>query len=176
MVVTGEYASGTIRTTLSATPRRMLVLAGKTLVAGAGMLALGEALTFGCFYLGQAILSGGGAPYANLGQPGVARAVLMTGVFLALIGLIGMGLGLIIRSTAGAISAFAGVIFLLPLLLHELSGNPAKYAPIQMVSNSISATVMTPGQVSPTLGLFLMAGYAAAVLAAGAFMFRLRDA
>jgi hypothetical protein len=176
MLVTGEYASGTIRTTLSATPRRMLVFAGKALVAGAGLLALGEVLTFGCFYLGQAILSGGGAPSAHLGQPGVARAVIMTGAFLALIGLLGMGLGLIIRSTAGAISAFAGLIFLLPLLLHQLSGNPAKYAPLQMVSNSISATVMNPGQVSPTLGLFLMAAYAAAVLAAGAFMFRLRDA
>jgi ABC-type transport system involved in multi-copper enzyme maturation permease subunit len=176
MVVTGEYASGTIRTSLSAAPRRPLFLVGKAVVAGAGMLIIAEALAFACFALGQAILSGGGAPSAHLGQPGVARAVIMSGVFLALFGLLGMGLGVIVRNTAGAISAYVGVTFLLPLLLHQLAGNPARFTPVQILANSVSVTVTNHGQLSPTIGLLLMVVYSAAVLVAGAFMFSSRDA
>jgi hypothetical protein len=176
LVVSGEYASGTIRTSLSATPRRLLFLGGKAVVAAAGMLVVAEALTFSCFYLGQSILSGGGAPHASFGQPGVARAVIMSGAFLALFGLLGMGLGVIVRSTAGAISTYVGLTFLLPLVLHQLSGNPAKYAPVQILSNSVTATVKNFGQVSPVIGLFLMVSYVAVTLAAGAALFRLRDA
>ncbi len=176
LVVTGEYASGTIRTSLAAAPRRPLFLAGKALVAGTGMLVICEMLTFGCFALGQAILSGGGAPSAHLGQPGVARAVIMSGLFLALFGMLGMGIGAIVRSTAGAISAYVGVTFLLPLLMRQLSGNPARYTPVQMLANSVSVTVRNPDQLSPTLGLVLMVAYAAAVLVAGAVLFISRDA
>jgi ABC-2 type transport system permease protein len=176
MVVTGEYASGTIRPSLSATPRRPLLLVGKAVVAGAGLLVVAEALAFGCFALGQAILSGGGAPSAHFGQPGVARAVIMSGAFLALFGMLGMGLGAIVRNTAGAISTYVGVTFLLPLLLHQLAGNPARFTPVQILSNSVSMTVPDHFQVSPTLGLLLMVAYAAAVLVAGAVIFMSRDA
>jgi ABC-type transport system involved in multi-copper enzyme maturation permease subunit len=176
MVVTSEYSSGTIRTSLSATPRRPLLMAGKALVTGTAMLVVGVALSFVCFGLGQAILSGGGAPSAHFGQPGVLRAVLLSGVFLGLFGLLGMGIGAIIRNTAGAISAYVGVAFLLPLLLHQLAGNPAKYTPVQILSNSVSATVTNHGQLSVTLGLVLMIAYTAAALVAGAVMFMARDA
>jgi ABC-type transport system involved in multi-copper enzyme maturation permease subunit len=176
MVVTGEYSSGTIRTTLAATPRRPLLLAGKVLVGGVAMLVLCEALSFVCFALGQAILSGGGAPSAHLGQPGVARAVFVSGLFLALFGLLGMGIGALIRNTAGAISAYVGVTFLLPLLLKQLSGNPARYTPVQILANSVSSTVKNANQVSPTIGLVLMVAYTAAALLAGLAVFMSRDA
>jgi ABC-type transport system involved in multi-copper enzyme maturation permease subunit len=176
MVVTGEYSSGTMRTSLSSAPRRPLLMAGKALVTGTAMLVLCEALSFACFAIGQAILSGGGAPSAHLGQPGVVRAVLLSGLFLALFGLLGMGIGAIIRNTAGAISAYVGVTFLLPLLLHQLAGNPAKYTPLQILSNSISATVPSYGHVSVTLGLVLMVVYTAAAMIGGTVMFMARDA
>jgi ABC-2 type transport system permease protein len=176
MVVTGEYSSGTIRTSLAATPRRPLLLAGKALVAGAAMLALCEALSFVCFGLGQAILSGGGAPSAHLGQPGVARAVIVSGLFLALFGLLGIGIGAVIRNTAGAISTYVGVTFLLPLLLQQLSGNPARYTPVRILANSVSTTVKNHGELSPTIGLVLMVAYAAAALIAGGAVFMSRDA
>jgi ABC-type transport system involved in multi-copper enzyme maturation permease subunit len=176
MVVTGEYSSGTIRTSLASTPRRPLLLAAKVIVAGAAMLALCEALSFACFALGQAILSGGGAPSAHLGQPGVARAVLLSGLFLALFGLLGIGIGALIRNTAGAISAYVGVTFLLPLLLQQLSGNPARYTPVQILSNSVATTVKDHGQLSPTIGLVLMIAYTTAALVAGAAVFMSRDA
>ena len=176
LVVTGEYSSGTIRTSLSAAPRRPLFMFAKAVVAGAAMLVVAEVLSFACFFLGQSVLSGGGAPSAHLAQPGVARAVIFTGVVLALLGLMGMGLGFLIRNTAGAISAYVGVAFLLPLLLHQLSEHLARYAPVQILANSVSATVKNPAQVSPTVGLLLMLAYAAAVLVAGGFQFVTRDA
>src|SRR5262249_56220203 len=98
------------------------------------------------------------------------------GVVVAVCGLLGIGLGAIVRNTAGAISAYVGVTFLLPLLLHQLSGDPARYAPVQILANSVSSTVPTHDQVSPTLGLVLMAAYTAAALIAGAVVFMSRDA
>jgi ABC-2 type transport system permease protein len=176
LVITSEYASGTIRTSLSATPRRPLFLAGKAAVAGAAMVVIGQVLSWGTFFLGQAILSGGGAPTAHLDQAGVARAIIFSGLFLALLGLMGMGVGFVIRNTAGAISTYVGLTFILPLILHQLSGQPDRFAPVQMLSSSVSVTVMDHTQVSPIVGLLLMAGYAAVALVAGAVMFVSRDA
>ena len=175
LIVTGEYASGTIRTSLSATPRRWLFFAGKTLVGGGVMIAVGELLSFGCFFFGQAVLSGGGAPSASLGQPGVAQAVIMSGAFLGLLGLMGTGLGFMIRNTAGAISAYVGITFLLPLLLHQVSEHLQHYAPGQILITSVSATVRDPAQLSPTIGFLLMIAYAAAALVAGSVLFVARD-
>ena len=120
------------------------------------MLVIGEVLTFACFALGQAILSGGGAPSAHLGQPGVARAVVLSGAFLALFGMLGMGLGVIIRNTAGAIAAFVGVTFLLAAPAAPARRQPGALHAGQILANSVSATVTNHDQVSPTVGLLLM--------------------
>jgi ABC-2 type transport system permease protein len=74
-------------------------------------LVVSEILTFACFLIGRVMLSGH-APVASLGQPGVLRALILAGAFLALLGMFGLGLGVMFRHTAGAITAFAGVIFL----------------------------------------------------------------
>ena len=122
LAATGEYGTGTIRSSLAATPRRPLFLVGKVVVVGAIALAVGEVLTFASFWIGQAVLSGGGVPSATLGQPGVLRAVVLSGAFLALLGLLGLGLGVIIRHTAGAMAAYVGITFLIPLLHPNLPG------------------------------------------------------
>ena len=70
LLITGEYSSGTIRATLAATPRRPLLLAAKIGVTAAATVVFCEMLSFVSFFLGQAILSGGGAPSASLGSPG----------------------------------------------------------------------------------------------------------
>ncbi len=108
LAISGEYGSGTIRSSLSAMPRRGVLLTAKVLVVGLGTLIVGEALSFVSFFEGQAVLSGG-APTATLGQPGVLRAVALSGAFLSLYALLGLGLGTIIRHTAGAIAVFTGV-------------------------------------------------------------------
>ena len=100
LVMTSEYSSGMIRATLAAVPDRRLLLAAKAAVLGAAALAAGELLSFVTFLAGQAVLTSP-APHATLGQPGVLRAVLLAGAYLCLIGLIGLGIGAIIRHSAG---------------------------------------------------------------------------
>ncbi len=180
LLVTGEYASGTIRLSLAATPRRPILLAAKIGVAAAATLAFSELLSFASFFLGQAVLSGGGAPSASLGSPGALRAVAMTGAFISLMALMSFGLGLILRSTAGAIAGFAGVIFVLPLVMHRISEHDLRYVPTAILTNSIMSTVnQGPGinqPVSPAIGLLLMAIYSAIALGVGAVLFVRRDA
>jgi ABC-type transport system involved in multi-copper enzyme maturation permease subunit len=180
LLITGEYSSGMIRTTLSATPKRPLLLATKMGVTAALTVVFCELLSFVSFFLGEAILSGGGAPSANLGSPGALRAVLMTGLFIALLALMSFGFGLIFRSTAAAIAAFAGVVFVLPLVVHAISQRAVRYTPSYILTNSIMATAnQGPGGIeplSPAIGLLLMAGVAAVVLAGGAMLFTRRDA
>jgi ABC-2 type transport system permease protein len=115
LTVTAEFSSGMIRATFAAAPRRPLVLTAKAAVLGAVTLATGEMTAFAAFAAGQAALRAP-APHATLGEPGVLRAVLVAGAYPALIALIGLGIGAVIRHTAGAICALVGVLFVLPLL------------------------------------------------------------
>jgi ABC-2 type transport system permease protein len=181
LLVTGEYSSGTIRATMAATPRRPILLAAKIGVAAAVAVVFCELLSLASFLLGQAVLSGGGAPSASLGSPGALRAVAMTGVFIALMALMSFGFGLVLRSTAAAIAAFVGVVFVLPLVMHGISEPALRYVPTNILTNSIMSTVnQGPGGIvrplSPAVGLLLMAVYAAVALAAGAVLFVRRDA
>lgn len=190
LLITGEYASGTIRTTLAAVPRRSFLLAVKLAVAAGLLLAFFEAMSFATFFLGQAVLSGG-APTAGLGSPGAARAVLLTGLFVTLLALMSFGFGVIFRSTAAGIAAFVGVVFVLPLVMHGISQAGVRYMPTNILTNSIMSTVGPqvvgagpkggPGPVgnlplSPGIGMLMMALYAAAALAVGAALFLRRDA
>jgi ABC-type transport system involved in multi-copper enzyme maturation permease subunit len=181
LLITSEYSSGTIRTTLAANPKRPGLLAAKVGVAAAAMLVFCELLSLVSFFLGQAILSGGGAPSANLGTPGALRAVLMTGLFISLMALMSFGFGLAFRSTAAAIAAFVGVVFVLPLVMQGISAPDGRYLPTNILTRSVMATVNKgPGgnfnPLSPGIGLLLMVLYAAIALAAGAVLFVKRDA
>ncbi len=181
LLITSEYSSGTVRATMAATPRRPMLLAAKIGVGAAVTVAFCVLLSFASFFLGQAVLSAGGAPSASLGTPGALRAVVMTGVFIALMALMSFGFGLILRSTAGAIAAFVGVVFVLPLVMHGISERDLRYVPTNILTNSVMSTVKQgPGGIvsplSPTVGLLLMAVYAAVALAAGAVLFVRRDA
>jgi len=179
LLITGEYSSGTIRATLSATPRRPILLTAKIAVTAAVTVAFSVLLSFVTFFLGQAILSGGGAPSAGLGSPGAFRAVAMTGLFIALLALMAFGFGLLFRSTAGAIGAFVGVVFVLPLVIRGISEPATRYVPTNILINSVMSTVNQGGIVRPLsapVGLALMAVYAVIALAAGAALFIKRDA
>ena len=192
IVITSEYSSGTMRATLSAAPNRPLLLAAKTGVTAVVTVVVAEVLSFVSFFLGQAILSSRGAPTASIGSSATLRAVVMTGVFVALLALMSFGFGLILRSTAGAIAAFVGVVFVLPLVMHGISRSGVRYLPTMILTNSIMSTVNQVaavqgpkgasgpppfgGPLSPTVGLALMALYAAVVLGIGAASFVKRDA
>jgi hypothetical protein len=178
LAITAEFSSGMIRATFAAAPRRPLVLAAKAAVLGAVTLAAGEIAAFAAFAAGQSVLTAP-APHAALGQPGVLRAVLLAGTYPALIALISLGIGAVIRHTAGAICAVAGLLFVLPLLAGLLG--PAAVNVVQnflphVMANSMTAVRPMPHMAPPAVSFGLLCGYAAAALAAGAWSLARRDA
>ena len=179
LVMTSEYSSGMIRATLAAVPNRPLLLAAKAAVFGVAALAVGEFLSFVTFLAGQETLTSP-VPHATLGQPGVLQGVLMTGAYLCLVGLIGMGRGAIIRHSAAAIAALAGVILLLPPLLvpfpDSVQHAAGRYLPEVIAENSLAISRPEPFSLSPWAGLGMLCLYAAAALAAGGLLLTRRDA
>jgi ABC-2 type transport system permease protein len=179
LAMTGEHSSGMIRATLAAVPNRPLVLAAKAAVFGALALAAGEAAAFIAFFAGGAALPAA-VPPPTLGQPGVLRAVVLGGAGYCLIGLIGVGLGAVIRHTPAAIAVLVGGVYVLAQLVAGFATWIMAWLPIAIVANSLS--VVRPagdGQIrflSPWAGLGVLCLYAAAALGAGAFLLARRDA
>ncbi len=119
LVITSEYDTGMIRATLSAVPQRRLMLAAKTIVFAVTALIVGIFACFAAYFVFQAFLSDASLR-TSIGDPDVLRAVIGGGLYLTVLGLFGLGLGAIIRSSAGAIAALFGVLFVPPLLLELL--------------------------------------------------------
>jgi ABC-2 type transport system permease protein len=180
LVMSAEYGTGTIRSTLAAVPNRPLVLAAKVLVFGMVALVVCEALAFLAFFVGQAILAGS-TPTATLSGPGVLRAVITTGIYLTLLGLFALGLGTVIRHTAGALSAFVGLLLILPLILQALPQSiidtVAKYLPAN-IGVSVTGTHASGDfhTFSPWVGIGLLGLYTLATLLIGCWVLVRRDA
>jgi ABC-2 type transport system permease protein len=179
MAATGEYASGMIRSTLVAVPRRGRVLAAKAAVIGLATLVLGEVTAFAAFLAGQAMLHSP-APHATLGQPGVLRAIALGGLYLPLIALLSLGIGMLVRRAAAGISIMVGLIFVLPIVLLALpsgfANSAARYLPVVIAENSLTAVKTVPLSLSPWTGLAMLLVYAAAALGAGGLLLARRDA
>jgi ABC-2 type transport system permease protein len=179
LVITTEFSSGMIRATLAAVPSRPLLLAAKAAVLAAVTLAAGEILAFTAFAVGEVVLRSP-APHATLGQPGVLRAVLMAGAYPALIALLALGLGAVIRHTAGAISAVVGILFVLPLILVPLGtsiqNSVGQFMPMLIAENSLTAVKPVAHSLSPGAGFGALCFYAAVALAAGTWALARRDA
>lgn len=179
LTVTSEFSSGMVRATFAAAPRRPLVLAAKVAVFGGAALLAGEVLAFITFFAGELVL-GHGVPHVTLATPGVARAVLMAGGYVALTGLFGVGLGAIIRRTAGGIAAATGLIFVIPFLTlplpESVRNGISKFLPEQIAASSITAVKPEAHTLSPGLGFAMLCLYAVVLLGAGAYTLAKRDA
>jgi hypothetical protein len=179
LMITSEFSSGMIRATLAAVPQRPLLLAAKAAVLGLAGLAAGELLAFAGFFAGELALPSP-APHATLSQPGVLRAVLMAGAYLCLMGLIGLGLGAIIRHTAAAIGTAMAVIFVLPLVFLAfpagLQHTADKFLPELIAENSLTAVKPVPHSLPPWTALAVLATWAAVTLIVGGWLLSHRDA
>lgn len=172
-----EYATGTIRATAAAVPNRLVVIMAKAAVVGAVCLAVGEAVAFAAFFVGQSVL-GSGVPQASLGQAGVARAVALAGAYLAVMGLLGLGLGMVIRHTAGAMAAFVGLVLVLPGIISAFPSarsSVGRFLPVQIAANSLSAVHHQAPFFGPWAGLGLLCLYLVGVLGLGGLLFARRD-
>lgn len=178
LVMSGEYGTGTIRAVLCAAPRRPRVLAAKALVFAVVALVISEITSFVSFFLGQAILAAPAA-HATIGSPGALRAVIAGGLYLCVLGLLALGLATIIRHTAGAISAFAGVLLLLPIIIQQLpswlDNDLARYTPLRIGVAAISGPPQ-PNTFSPWTGLAVLFAYAVVLLVIGGVLLVKRDA
>ena len=178
LTITSEYSTGMIAASLSVMPRRGVLFTAKAVVFGAIALVTGLVTSFASYFVGQAILS---TQHINstIGQPGVLRAVIGGGLFLAVCGLLSFGLGAILRHTAGAITAAIGLLFVLFILSGFLPTNWAvhidKWIPFN-AGGAIWENVSGTSMFSPWTGFAVMCGYAAIALAAGLILFRRRDA
>jgi hypothetical protein len=175
LVMTGEYSSGMIRATFAAVPDRPLVLAAKTAVFGLVALAAGEAGAFIAFFAGRAALPDR-IPAPTLGQPGALRAVVLTGVGFCLVGLIGLGLGAIIRHTPAAIAVLVGGVWVVGQIVGAAAHALMGYVPISIVANSLGTTQPLEGMLTPWAGLAMLSLYAAVALGVGGWLLAKRDA
>jgi len=181
LVITSEYSTGMIRTSLAVMPRRAVLYTAKAMVFAAVTLTMSLVTSFVDFFVGQAILS---SKHLNttLAQPDVLRAVLLSAAIVTVFGLFAYGAGALIRHTAGAITAMLGMIFLIPLLAQALP--TPWYQSIQRWLPGGSALSPIPSSApahSPFLfsawGEFgVFCGYAAVLLVIGAWSFIRRDA
>jgi ABC-2 type transport system permease protein len=178
LVITGEYGTGMIHTTFAAVPQRRLVLGAKALVFAAVTLVTGVVSCLVGFFLSQAILSTHHLQTA-IGDPGVLRAVIGGGLYLAVLGLLAFGMGAIIRHTAGAISAVFGLILVVPTIALFLPSSWSNEISPYLPSNAGRAIFSVGHQahsLAPWTGLAVFSAYAAAALLVAGFLLTRRDA
>jgi ABC-type transport system involved in multi-copper enzyme maturation permease subunit len=182
LAITSEYSTGMIRTSLTVMPRRGVLYGAKAAVFAAAALVVAVPTAFACFFIGQALL-GRTHVTATLSQPGVLPAVIGAGLYVVLCSLFAFGLGAVLRSTAGTLTASYGVLFLLPELAKALPSawynDIERWLPSGDVLNAITGTQgvnHNPNLFSGWGELGVFAGYAAVMLVLGAVSFRNRDA
>jgi len=178
LTITAEYSTGMIRASFTAVPKRLPVLWAKLGVFSAITFVLALPSLFIAFWASQAILHGHPTLTASLSDPGVARTVIGGALYLVLIGIFAMALGAIIRNTAGGISIFAAIFFVIPPLLNILptSWNDAisPYIP-DAAARSVFQLTHDSGSLAPGPGALLFCGYCALAIAVAAVLLVRRD-
>jgi ABC-type transport system involved in multi-copper enzyme maturation permease subunit len=178
MVISSEYTTGMVRASLLAVPRRTPMLVAKALVFGAFMLALGIIISFVSFFIGSAILHSKVA--VSIGDPGVLRAVIGGGLYLAMLGLFALALGGIIRHTAASITGVIGFILVLTPLSQLIPGSAGKYIHAYLPSHAgqlitqahrASGDVLTPWQ-----GYAVFAAWTVVLMVIAGVLLKRRDA
>ena len=180
IVLTSEYSTGMIRTSLTAMPRRVTIYAAKVTVFAAVALVVTMMAAFVAFFLGQTLLASTHES-ATLSQPNVLRAIIGTALYVTLCGLFAFAAGAIMRHTAAAITSVIGLLFVIPILANLLPSSwfqdLERWLP-DAAGRAISATVGGQDQhlFSPWSQFAVFAVYTAILLVVGAVLFRKRDA
>ena len=178
MVVTSEYSSGMIRTSLAAVPRRGWLLGAKSVVYTAVALVVGEIIAFVAFFSGQAVISGL-APTANLGQPGVLRAVAGSGLYLAALGLLAVAVAALVRQAAAGIAILVALLFELPGVANALPTSwrqpVEEYWPTN-AGQDLTNVVRATHSLGPWAGFGVMCLFVAIVVVTAFVLIERRDA
>jgi magnesium-transporting ATPase (P-type) len=175
--ITAEFSTGMIRTTLSAVPQRGMVVVAKSLVLGVAAFVVGVITSFAAFFVGQAIFSSKHLD-VSISDAGVLRAVFGGSLYLAVLVLFALGIGLLIRHSAGAITTLVGVVFILPgvtgALPDKWQHDFARYLPANAGGALTNVKVATTS-LSPWVGFLVFCAWAGVALVVGGYLLRRRD-
>lgn len=180
LVFSGEYSTGMIHASLMAAPRRLPVLWAKIGVFAAVTFALMLLASTISFFAVQLIVGAHDQQHA-IGDPGALRVVVGAALFLTVLGVMTIGMGALVRSSAGGIAMFVGVLLIVRLLVKFLPSSIADSV-VPFLPGLAGTTVATHTQfeeahhLSPWGGLAVFCGYAALAVAAGAVVLTRRDA
>jgi hypothetical protein len=178
LVISAEYSTGTIRASLSAVPHRLTVLLGKTITFTVALTVLAFVTVFAAFYLVMAVLSTKQLD-VPLGRDPATRIVIGGALYLILVGLLGLGIGTILRHTAAGISTVVALLFVLPILgnflPHSWQTSWVKYLPGQ-AGGALFNPTQTDIALAPWPGLVVFAIYVLVALVVGGILLVRRDA
>ncbi len=186
LVISGEYSTGMIRTSLTAMPHRVTVLGAKAAVLSGLVLAAGSLAVLGSVLTGRLILPGHGFtaargfPPLSLADGPVLRAVAGSVLYLALIALLSLGVATAVREPAVAIGIVLGLLFLAPVIAPLLNQHWQRH--LEQISPTTAGLTIqaTTGlhslPISPWAGLGVLAAWAAGALLGGGLLLQLRDA
>lgn len=178
LVITGEYSTGMIRASLCAVPKRLPVLWGKAIVFAAVTFALMLPSVLVAFFSSMSILSGHHASF-SWHHPGVARAVIGAALYLVVVAILSLGIGTMVRNTAGGIATFAAIFFVLPPLMNVLPSSWNNAISPYLPTNAGRAIIELhhgSDTLAPWVGFGLFVAYAAVALAGAAIVLLSRDA
>ncbi|WP_033338771.1 ABC transporter permease [Catenuloplanes japonicus] len=174
LVSAGEYSTGLIRATFAAVPARLPVLWAKALLYGPIALIVGAVGALAAFAVGLPILDGEPVAMA-FSDDNVLRSLLGVGLYLGLVGVLGVALGALVRSSAGGIAILAGGLLILPGLAMLLPSDWYDAIDGYLPSNA-GSEIMSTTSDRPWIGLAIFAGWVAATLAAAAYRLVKTDA
>ena len=187
LAVTGEYATGMIRATLAAVPRRTVMLTAKAVVVTALALTAGAIAAGGSLLAGRLILPGQGYtpahgyPDLSLADPVALRATVGTVLYLVLIALLSLGVATAVRDAATAIAIVLGLLYLFPVLGLAVT-SPGWHRHLQQIAPMTAgleiqaSTGLSHLPVTPWAGLGVLALWATVALLVGGLLLGLRDA
>ncbi|MGH3426785.1 MAG: hypothetical protein ACRDQZ_04350 [Mycobacteriales bacterium] len=186
LTICEEYGTGMIRVTLTAMPRRLVVLAAKAVnLAGLTLLA-GLAAVAGCLIVGRLMLPDAGLgpthgyQLVSVAHASTLRAATGSVIYLILIGFLALGVATALRDTAAAIGVVLALLYLPPLLA-QIVADPLRrhieqIAPMTAGLAIQATTNLSERPIAPWAGLGVLAAWAAAALLAGGLLLRARDA
>lgn len=186
-VISGEYASGMIQVTFAATPRRITVLAAKATTLTSLVLVAGTIAMLGSLLAGRYLLPGSGFTIAHgyahlsLAHTTTLRAAAGSVLYLALIGLLSLGIATAVRESAAAIGVVLALLYLFPILIGVVSDphwqrHLKQISPMNAGLEIQATTGLHTLPISPWAGLGVLAAWAVGALLLGALLLHRRDA
>jgi ABC-2 type transport system permease protein len=177
LLISGEYATGMIRASLTAVPRRLPVLWSKIAVFVGVVGAASVISTFVSFFLGQLLLSSKHLQ-TTIGAPNALRMVFAAGIYMTLVGVIGMALGGLMRNTAAGISSLVALFFVIPPILDLLPSSWANNIGPYLPGNAGQAFWGRPdgAHLAPWAGFGVLCGWTVFAVILAAVRLTRRDA